>query len=675
MNHPKGNIQSTKQTCHVPTTPLSDYASLRRLSGSDFRCFFSAGQRYRAAISLHKLHLLLPSESRLTDEFSQKFSPVCLYRFRGVYLRDDGPLSRQIGSPTGHPYPAHSIHPSSTYDVSSLSVDIQGVRQFSKTRMMSEAGSSEGPMVRYKSHNIASPDESLEQVEQPVQGDLDTLHSWFTVSDSCGAGKKRWRTTIEMLPEDTILEIFDFYRLDAMMLSWKRLWKWHRLAHVCRKWRRVISMSPRRLDLRIICEYGAPIESILRSWPTLPLVVRFDSGESKHMPRNVVAALHCPDRLCSIDLDVTSSMTGPIVEAIQKPCREVESILVTVNDAKGPSMPVCNSFLGGSAPRLREIKLDGISFPFPAIRQVLFSTRNLVELHLFKIPNEVYFSPDDLVTGLSTLVQLERLTISFHSPASRPPPRMTRPPPQRTTLPALRFLDFHGATEYLEEFVARIDLRAFCKIDVTLFNDIFFEIPQLCKFIPRLNEQGSPTSTVYVILSAESVGIVFLPAFSSVANFYLKALCRRLDWQLSFVTQITGQLSPLLSDVHELTIVPGSSPGMPTGEDADSTEWLELFQPFTHVTKVAVWAKQAVQGIVQALVMEHMAAGVLPELTTLYLRGYPSHLPSVAEAAAEKFVATRRLSGRTVYLESSHDHYLRTGFKVCSVYKSSFFGC
>jgi hypothetical protein len=359
-----------------------------------------------------------------------------------------------------------------------------------------------------------------------------------------------------------------------------------------------------------------------------------------------VVALRRPDRLFKIDFDVTSSMTGSIIEAIQNltPCQALESIRITIKDATGPSILARTAFLGGSAPRLREIMLDGISLPFPEIRQVLLSTNNLVELHLLKISNKVYFSPDDLVSGLSTLFQLERLTIGFHSPASRPPPSMTRPPPQRTILPSLRFLDFHGATEYLEEFVARIDLRAFCQIDVTLFNEIFFEIPRFCQFIPRSNELGFPISRVYVTLSPESGGIVFFPGSSSPAIFDLKTSCRRLDWQLSFVTQIASQLSPLLSSVHELTVETGSSPGMPTGEtDVDSTQWLELLQPFTHVTRLKVLKTGVALAIIQAL---EVAGGVLPQLTSLHLsknRGLPTG--SVVKAA-EQFVATRKLSGR-----------------------------
>jgi len=89
-------------------------------------------------------------------------------------------------------------------------------------------------------------------------------------------------------------------------------------------------------------------------------------------------------------------MAGPIVEAIQEPFQALKSIRVTVRDATRPPILVRNAFLGGSSPDLREIKLDGIAFPFPAIRQALLSNNNLVELHLSNVPNEVYFSPDQL---------------------------------------------------------------------------------------------------------------------------------------------------------------------------------------------------------------------------------------------------------------------------------------
>ena len=454
-----------------------------------------------------------------------------------------------------------------------------------------------------------------------------------------------WRRTNEVLSDDVLLEIFDFYRLDAMTRSMGRPWKWHRLAHVCQKWRHIISTSTRRLDLRILCDNRTPIE-FLRVWPTFPLAVSFKATRgSTLMPQNITAALRHLDRIGQVELYVTSSMTRSLAEMLQKPCQALESISITVEDATGTSIPVRNAFLGGSAPHLKEIKLDGIFYPFAKLRQVLLSTNNLVELRLSKIPNAVYFSPDDLVTTLSTLSRLKSLSVGFYLTASQahPPPNVTHPSPQRTTLPSLTSLDIHSATEYLEEFVARINSPALCKITIRLFNQIFFEIPQFYQFTMRPNALESPT-WVIVTHSAESVSVSLI--LNENVHCVFGTSCRRLDWQLSFVTEILTQLSPLLSGVRSLTIQ--KSDELPSREDMDSMQWLELFRPFPHVTLVRVSEEQLVPSIVQALVTEDMATAVLPELFSLHLEEH-SGTPSVVEAA-KKFVGTRKLSGHTVFL-------------------------
>jgi hypothetical protein len=457
------------------------------------------------------------------------------------------------------------------------------------------------------------------------------------------SSNRDWRRTIEMLPDNILLEIFDLYRLDAMTRSGGRPWKWHRLAHVCQKWRQIVSTSPRRLNLRILCDNKTPIE-ILHVWPTLPLAVSFKATrESTLIPRHITTALRHLDRICQVELYVTSSMTILLAEMIQKPCHALESISITVEDATGASIPVCNAFLGGSAPQLEAIKLDGIFYPFPKLRQVLLSTNNLTELRLSKIPNALYFSPDDLVTGLSPLVRLKSLSVGFYYTAFHPPPNVTHPPPLRTTLPSLTSLDFHGASEYLEEFMAQINSPALRKITIRLFNQIFFEIPRFCQFILRPNALGSPTWVV-VTHSAESVSVLLL--LDGNEHCVIGTSCRRIDWQLSFVTEILTQLSPLLFSVRSLTIQKGDR--LPSMEDMDSTQWLELFRPFTHVTLVRVSEEQLIPSIVQALVAEDMATAVLPELFSLHLEGHPGS-PFVVKAA-KQFVATRRLSGHTVFL-------------------------
>ena len=126
-------------------------------------------------------------------------------------------------------------------------------------------------------------------------------------------------------------------------------------------------------------------------------------------------------------------------------------------------------------------------------------------------------------------------------------------------------------------------------------------------------------------------------------GFSLRTSCRQLDWQLSFVTQIFSQLSPLLSSVRSLRIHSGNE--LPTGEEeVDSTQWLELFRPFTQVTKVYV-RRRLVPGIVQALAEEDMPAEVLPKLTLLQLGDRGSK--SMVEVA-NKFIARRTLSGHAI---------------------------
>ena len=179
-----------------------------------------------------------------------------------------------------------------------------------------------------------------------------------------------------MLSEDILLEIFDFYRLDAMKRARGRPWKWLHLAHVCRRWRLVISMSPSRLDLQIYCISGASIKRTLASWRTLPLIVGYH-GLQTSLPSNIAIALRHPDRVREIDLGLTSTTVGSVVNAIEKPFRTLEFIRILFERGWGSSLLFPNVFLGGSAPRLRVIELRGINFPFPGIKQVISSTNDL----------------------------------------------------------------------------------------------------------------------------------------------------------------------------------------------------------------------------------------------------------------------------------------------------------
>lgn len=125
-----------------------------------------------------------------------------------------------------------------------------------------------------------------------------------------------------------------------------------------------------------------------------------------------------------------------------------------------------DSFLGGYAPRLRNLSLDTILFP--GLPKLLLSTAHLVGLYLQNIPHPEYNSPEEMVTVLSTLTSLRSLHLLYQSSRSRPDLE------SRHLSSSTRFsfhvpteLRFRGVSDYLEEFVARIDAPQLSTLDIT----------------------------------------------------------------------------------------------------------------------------------------------------------------------------------------------------------------
>ena len=117
---------------------------------------------------------------------------------------------------------------------------------------------------------------------------------------------------------------------------------------------------------------------------------------------------------------------------------------------------VLDSFLGGYIPSLRKLTLDRI--PIPGLPKSLLSATHLVNLDLHNIPHSGYFSSEAMLTTLSTLTRLGYLRLEFQSPRSHPDTVSRRPPPPtRTVLPVLTSFFFKVVSEYLDDFVARID--------------------------------------------------------------------------------------------------------------------------------------------------------------------------------------------------------------------------
>lgn len=293
----------------------------------------------------------------------------------------------------------------------------------------------------------------------------------------------RGRVSLDMLPDDVLLDIFDFYRIGSIYCPWT----WASLVHVCQRWRRIIFASPHRLDLQFLCRPRTRVRELLDFLPpAIPIMVcnccSFQTQQRSTLSyedgRQVLAAIEQRDRVWWIHLqDLPSTLVEKLATIMQDTFPALKHLRLWAGDEIAPALP--EEFLGGSAPSLEALWLRGI--PFPEVPQLLLTMNDLVHLRLEKIPDSGYFPPEAMVTALSTCAKLETLVIEFNP--GDPRPDLTS---QETTsiarvfLPALTFFTFSGNGKYFDNFVSRIEspslgLNNYIRHD-TVDRDVFYEV-------------------------------------------------------------------------------------------------------------------------------------------------------------------------------------------------------
>ncbi|KAI0284790.1 hypothetical protein BC826DRAFT_1109559 [Russula brevipes] len=439
------------------------------------------------------------------------------------------------------------------------------------------------------------------------------------------------QTTIDDLPDDALLGIFDFYLDDKNPSHIHSADKWHTLVHVCRWWRSVVFASPRRLDLRLFCTRDRSVRTMLDIWPALPILLEYQyptRKEQEEWPNNIIAALEHPDRVRHISIKRFPRAWETLAGAMQVPFSELTYLQLWLHD-----IPPLTVLPGGSAPRLRTLDLSGI--PFPAVRDLILSASYLVRLSLSR---SGYVPPESMVACLSSLKRLESLELDTEWFEIRPD--QPGPPPQaRAVLPALAKFSFDGPSQYLGDFVACIDTPVLSRLDVTLEDDgdfVFdkFDIPHLSQFIDRATAL-KPSNAARVSFYSYSIILECPPRGSELGIVWPS-----MDFEISSMTLVCNQLSPFFSLVERLVLIAEYDPHMRDG--IESTLFLELFRPFTATQDLYV-SESLVPFIAPALQepVGEMATEVLPNLRNLFLGG------SVQEAI-QPFLDARRLSGRPI---------------------------
>ena len=430
-------------------------------------------------------------------------------------------------------------------------------------------------------------------------------------------------TTIDTLPDDVLLEIFDVFRLSRSdsELRNKPVWNWHILVHVCRRWRQVAFASPIRLDLLLLCTYGTPVRRDLGCWPAFPIFIDYDNGRSFSQDSifedDVVAALEHPSRVRHINLMVTNPLWRKLAPLMQEPFPALTHLSISSVGGNLPLLP--SGFLGGSAPCLREVWFDGM--PILALPTLLSSTSNIVNLILFDpdaLPTGI-ISPEALVTGLAMLPRLNHLSIGFVPSGLHDYWPIHVSSKTRVVLPALTSFFLEGEPTFLEDLVSQIDTPMLNWADITYRDFSGDPIPQLFELLKRSHLNLSQfTDAKICIDDCDTISIFFGPRVDpEVFPITIHVKCDGIDYQASCMAQVLSQTSAMLLNVVDLEIKAGRDWRLESFQELEDVNWLNLLRPFTaanrlHVSKeFAVWVTLSLE--------ETTASQVLPALNLLFL--------------------------------------------------------
>ena len=454
-------------------------------------------------------------------------------------------------------------------------------------------------------------------------------------------------TLIDVLPDDVLLAIFDFCVTGVRNHDTKReIESWQLLVHVCGRWRSLVFGSPRRLNLRLYCTLKTPAKDTLDVWPALPLIINGITALSGTNTDNVIAALGQSNRVHEVSFScLVDWQLEKVLAPMQVSFPELRGLRLSSPDETPSVIP--DSFLGGSAPRLRSFSLNSI--PFPGLPKLLLSATHLIYLNLTNVPHSGYISPKVMVALLSASSSLKSFQLRFRSPQSSPDwESRSLPPPKRSILPALDEFRFKGVTEYLEELVTGIDTPQLNQMRITFFNQIDFDCPRLTQFI-------NSTPTLRTVDEAHvqfnrwtaSVRLRYRSSKINFGDLRIDISCEEPDWQFSSIEQVCNSSLHPLSTVEDLYMDRRYSELVWKDDNIENTLWLEFLLPFTTVKDLYL-SKEFAPGIATAL--QEPVGGriteVLPSLQNIFVEGLePSEL---FQTNIGQFVAARKLSNHPI---------------------------
>jgi hypothetical protein len=321
--------------------------------------------------------------------------------------------------------------------------------------------------------------------------------------------------------------------------------------------------------------YTCPLD-IPAHLPPLPIVVDYRGSDVAGADTDIFHAIQQYDSIRHIAHKAPSPTMDTLIVPINEPFPILESSShsSTTSLEESTKLTIPTTFL---PPILHHLASHGACLPKGLAAPA--SSISLVTLKLTDIQAAEYFSPDDLVTQLQRIRQLEELSICFSIPLPRPSDEggLSHEPSMLTALPSLKQFEFRGGGAYLENLLSQINTPILEKFNVTLFMQLTFKLPHLCQFM--MNTEGLRHPVANVVFNRDDVSFIVGAHRFGDGPFSLQVRCKQLDWQMTAATQVCEALRPVLSVAEDVTLEFDSRPSA-WRDITDGTALRELLRPF-----------------------------------------------------------------------------------------------
>ena len=473
-------------------------------------------------------------------------------------------------------------------------------------------------------------------------------HPLIVYSESiCQDAERSLNSTIHILPDEVLLDIFDSYRQSIDPHPYNYLWRegfgWLNLAHVCRKWRAIMFASASHLDLSIIVgpKNPRPIERILLGpFPILLEYERMYGDVTLCALWRMHSALEHHDRVREISFEGSSAWLQEFFNATDCPFPMLESLVL--HPKHGDEIKLPDTFLGGpdlSDLPLRRLRLYDISIA--STYGLLSSAASLTDLFL---RTNTSFSPSaetSLLTCLQGMPCLCNLILdNRHSPLDSPSQPST--PKDIVSLSKLTRFRYVGPGLFLEALVAGLSAPYLRDVNIEFADSTWPPIVHLPRFINEIQKQYH---AVYVAF------LEWVFRLSLVTQSEYISHCGR-SFELASLNHapmlmpMSGVVSTRLTTVEELCVT------FDKVTDEHSIPWRRFYQQFPSVKALRTEGAKSIYSIARTLHQdgEPDDPSFFPALKEINLGTKPFYESRHRSqlAAFQPFVSARQQAGRPV---------------------------